>query len=129
MGPRYAVCSAGEPLLQLDRPLIDALHAEGLDVAIETNGILPVPPSMDWVCVSPKAPNALMVESGDELKVVYPQPGPEMDRLAHLPFRYRFVQTMDGQHIVENTRAALEFCLANPVSRLGLQTHKQLGIE
>jgi 7-carboxy-7-deazaguanine synthase len=122
------VCTGGEPLLQLDPPLIRALHAAGFDVAVETNGTVDPPPELDWVCVSPKAEAPLRARSGDELKLVYPQEGAEPERYAALDFRHFFLQPMDGPAREANTRAALAYCLAHPRWRLSLQTHKLLGI-
>ena len=122
------VCTGGEPLLQLDLPLIRALHAAGFEVAVETNGTVDPPPELDWVCVSPKAEAPLRVRSGDELKLVYPQEGAEPERYAALGFRHFFLQPMDGPAREANTRAALAYCLAHPRWRLSLQTHKLLGI-
>ncbi len=128
-GRPYVVCTGGEPLLQLDAPLIDALHAAGFEIAIETNGTLPVPAGVDWVCVSPKAGNPLVVDAGDELKVVYPQHGQDLSALARLAFRHHFIQPMDGPDRAANECAAVEYCLRHPQWRLSLQTHKYLGIE
>jgi 7-carboxy-7-deazaguanine synthase len=122
------VCTGGEPLLQLDAPLIEALHAQGLEIAVETNGTVPLPAGLDWVCVSPKAGAALAVTAGDELKLVYPQEGAPPERYAALRFREFFLQPMDGPAREANTRAALAYCLAHPRWRLSLQTHKLLGI-
>jgi 7-carboxy-7-deazaguanine synthase len=122
------VCTGGEPLLQLDAPLIEALHAQGLEIAVETNGTVPLPAGLDWVCVSPKAGAALAVTAGDELKLVYPQEGAPPERYATLRFREFFLQPMDGPAREANTRAALAYCLAHPRWRLSLQTHKLLGI-
>jgi 7-carboxy-7-deazaguanine synthase (Cx14CxxC type) len=122
------VCTGGEPLLQLDAPLIDALHAAGFEIAVETNGTLPRPAGLDWVCVSPKAEAELVLTSGDELKLVYPQDGAPPERYADLGFRQFFLQPMDGPEREANTRAALAYCLAHPRWRLSLQTHKLLGI-
>jgi len=122
------VCTGGEPLLQLDPPLIDALHAEGFEIAVETNGTVPLPRGLDWVCVSPKAEAELVVTAGDELKLVYPQEGAPPERYAALRFREFFLQPMDGPARESNTRAALQYCLAHPRWRLSLQTHKLLGI-
>jgi len=122
------VCTGGEPLLQLDLPLIRALHAAGFEIAVETNGTVNPPPELDWVCVSPKAEAPLRVTSGDELKLVYPQEGAEPERYAALGFRHFFLQPMDGPAREANTRAALAYCLAHPRWRLSLQTHKLLGI-
>jgi 7-carboxy-7-deazaguanine synthase len=122
------VCTGGEPLLQLDPPLIRALHAAGFEIAVETNGTVDPPPELDWICVSPKAEAPLRVRSGDELKLVYPQQGAEPERYAALGFRHFFLQPMDGPAREANTRAALAYCLAHPRWRLSLQTHKLLGI-
>lgn len=127
-GAPYVVCTGGEPLLQLDAPLVDALHARGFEVAIETNGTLPVPAGVDWVCVSPKAGAELVVTRGHELKVVYPQPGAEPARYEHLDFGAWWIAPMDGAALARNTEAAVAFCLAHPRWRLSLQTHKLLGI-
>jgi 7-carboxy-7-deazaguanine synthase len=124
----FVVCTGGEPLLQLDPPLIRALHAAGFEIAVETNGTVEPPPGLDWVCVSPKAEAPLRVTSGDELKLVYPQEGAEPERYAALGFRHFFLQPMDGAAREANTRAALAYCLAHPRWRLSLQTHKLLGI-
>lgn len=128
---RYVVCTGGEPLLQLDAPLVAELHAEGFEVAVETNGTLAVPEGVDWVCVSPKAGAALVVDRGDELKVVVPQPGLDPQALAvleALDFTHRFVQPMDGPGLADATRWALDWCRRHPRWRLSLQTHKLLGI-
>ena len=125
---RFVVCTGGEPLLQLDAPLVAALHAAGLEIAVETNGTQPPPPGLDWVTVSPKAGAPLMLETGDELKLVYPQAGAEPERFERLAFRHFFLQPMDGADRVHNTGLALTYCLAHPRWRLSLQTHKLLGI-
>ncbi|MBK8480703.1 MAG: 7-carboxy-7-deazaguanine synthase [Proteobacteria bacterium] len=125
---RFVVCTGGEPLLQLDSPLIAALHARGFVVAVETNGTRPAPPGLDWICVSPKAGSELLQRRGDELKLVYPQPGAEPERFAALDFRHFFVQPLDGRERERHTQAALQFCLAHPQWRLSLQLHKLLGI-
>ena len=128
------VCTGGEPLLQLDAPLIAAFHAVGFAIAIETNGTLALPEGpdrrggIDWVCVSPKAGAPLRIEAGDELKLVFPQPGAEPERYAHLPFSHFFLQPMDGPARAENTALAVRYCLLHPQWRLSLQTHKLLGI-
>jgi 7-carboxy-7-deazaguanine synthase len=122
------VCTGGEPVLQLDPPLVEALHAAGFEIAVETNGTVPPPAGLDWVCVSPKADAELVVTAGDELKLVYPQAGAPPERYAGLGFRQFFLQPMDGPAREANTRAALEYCLAHPRWRLSLQTHKLLGI-
>jgi len=127
-GPRFVVCTGGEPLLQLDVPLIDALHRVGFDVAVETNGTQPAPDGIDWLCVSPKAGAPLVQQRGDELKLVFPQPGAEPERFESLAFGAFFLQPMDGPHLEANTAAALEYCLRHPRWRLSLQTHKILGI-
>ena len=127
-GTRFVVCTGGEPLLQLDAALLDALHAEGFDVAVETNGTVPPPPGIDWLCVSPKAEAPLVVHEGNELKLVYPQTGAEPDRFEALDFDHFFLQPMDGPARDANTAAALAYCLAHPRWRLSLQTHKLLGI-
>ncbi|MFN8038252.1 MAG: 7-carboxy-7-deazaguanine synthase [Acidimicrobiales bacterium] len=127
-GRRFVVCTGGEPLLQLDDELVAALHDRGFTVAIETNGTRPVPAGVDWVCVSPKAGADLVVTTGDELKVVFPQPGAEPDRFDDLAFTHRFVQPMDGPDAAANLAAALAFCRRHPRWRLSLQTHKLLGI-
>ena len=128
-GPaRFTVLTGGEPLLQLDRPLLDALHARGFEVAVETNGTLPPPPGIDWLCMSPKAEAPTVVTTGDELKLVFPQHGGEPERYRHLDFRHFFLQPMDGPDVERNTRLALAYCLAHPGWRLSLQTHKILGI-
>jgi len=127
-GLRFVVCTGGEPLLQLDRPAIEALHAQGFEVAVETNGTQTPPPGLDWICVSPKAGAELQLESGDELKLVFPQPGAEPTRFERLAFRHFFLQPMDGPDRAANTEAALRYCLAHPRWRLSLQTHKLLGI-
>jgi 7-carboxy-7-deazaguanine synthase len=127
-GKRFVVCTGGEPLLQLDRPLVDALHAAGFEVAVETNGTIAAPPGIDWICVSPKAGAELNQRSGNELKLVYPQPGAEPSAFAALKFRNFFLQPMDGPEREANTQAALRYCLEHPQWRLSLQTHKMLGI-
>lgn len=127
-GLRFVVCTGGEPLLQLDRPAIEALHAQGFEVAVETNGTQAPPPGLDWICVSPKAGTELQLDSGDELKLVFPQPGAEPPRFERLAFRHFFLQPMDGPDRAANTEAALRYCLAHPRWRLSLQTHKLLGI-
>jgi 7-carboxy-7-deazaguanine synthase (Cx14CxxC type) len=122
------VCTGGEPLLQLDEALVAALHQRGFEIAIETNGTLDVPPGIDWICVSPKAGATLRQMEGDELKLVYPQPGAEPERFERLAFRHFSLQPMDGPAREENTELAIQYCLAHPRWRLSLQTHKLLGI-
>lgn len=127
-GAAMVVCTGGEPLLQLDRPLIEALHARAFRVAIETNGTRRIPPGVDWTCVSPKAGAQLAVDAGDELKLVFPQPGAEPERYAALAFRHFLLQPMDGPDRSRNTELAVQYCKANPRWRLSLQTHKLIGI-
>ena len=126
----YVVCTGGEPLLQLDVPLLTAFHAAGFEVAVETNGTQPAPPGIDWICVSPKANAPLTLTSGNELKLVYPQMESEAqpERFTDLAFRHFSLQPMDGPHLAENTRRAVEYCLTHPRWRLSLQTHKLLGL-
>ena len=126
----YVVCTGGEPLLQLDEPLIAALHARGFEVAVETNGTLTAPSGLDWICVSPKADAALRLVQGDELKLVYPQSEPEAQpvRFVDLAFRYFFLQPLDGPDRDAHAQATVAYCLAHPQWRLSLQTHKALGI-
>lgn len=127
-GPKLVVCTGGEPLLQLDVPLIEALHRVGFEVAVETNGTRLAPAGIDWLCVSPKAGAPLVQLRGDELKLVFPQPGAEPERFDSLAFGEFFLQPMDGPDLGPNTAAALEYCLSHPRWRLSLQTHKILGI-
>lgn len=126
----YVVCTGGEPLLQLDEPLIAALHARGFEVAVETNGTLPAPPGLDWICVSPKAAAPLRLTWGDELKLVYPQHEPEAqpERFVDWAFRHFFLQPLDSPEREAHLQAALAYCLAHPQWRLSQQIHKQLGI-
>jgi 7-carboxy-7-deazaguanine synthase len=126
-GKPFVVCTGGEPLLQLDTPLIEALHGHNFEVAIETNGTLPVPNGVDWVCVSPKSGAPLAVSGGDELKVVFPQALSPLD-LQHLSFAHFFVQPMDGPNASESLQNAIRFCTEHPQWRLSLQTHKLIGI-
>jgi len=125
---QFVVCTGGEPLLQLDEPLVAALHSRGFRVAIETNGTRAVLPGIDWICVSPKAGAELVVRSGDELKLVFPQAGAEPERYLELDFDHFFLQPMDGPARAPNTALAVRYCLAHPQWRLSLQTHKVLGI-
>jgi 7-carboxy-7-deazaguanine synthase (Cx14CxxC type) len=127
-GKRYVVCTGGEPLLQLDGALIDALHAEGFEVAVETNGTQPAPEGLDWICVSPKSTAPVVLTHGDELKLVYPQADALPEQFEHLDFGRFFLQPMDGPDQVRNTQLAVEYCLAHPRWRLSVQTHKVLGI-
>ncbi len=121
---RFVVCTGGEPLLQLDIALIDALHARGFEIAIETNGTIPLPAELDWVCVSPKGCTELVVTTGDELKIVVPQEGLDPLAFADLAFRRFSVQPMDGPERERNTALAIRFCLDHPKWQLSLQTHK-----
>jgi 7-carboxy-7-deazaguanine synthase (Cx14CxxC type) len=125
---RFVVVTGGEPLLQLDQAAVEALHARGFRVAVETNGTLAGPRGVDWICVSPKAGAALVLEAGDELKLVFPQPGAPPERYEHLAFAHFFLQPMDGPARADHTRAAVEYCLAHPRWRLSVQSHKMIGI-
>ncbi|AKJ26734.1 7-carboxy-7-deazaguanine synthase [Caldimonas brevitalea] len=127
-GRRLVVLTGGEPLLQVDTALIDALHEAGFEIAIETNGSIAAPEGIDWICVSPKAGAPLHQTRGQELKVVVPQPGLDLDALATLPFEHRFLQAMDGPDRVRNTEWAVQHCLTDPRWRLSVQTHKVLNI-
>ncbi|MDX3106022.1 7-carboxy-7-deazaguanine synthase [Nonomuraea angiospora] len=124
----YVVCTGGEPLLQLDEEAVDALHAEGFEVAIETNGTRAAPAGIDWVCVSPKAGTELVLTSGHDLKLVYPQVGAEPELFEDLDFDRFLLQPMDGEDLIANTKAAIEYCLDHPQWQLSVQTHKILGI-
>ena len=124
----FVVCTGGEPLLQLDAPAVDALHAQGFQIAVETNGTQPAPPGLDWICVSPKADAPLALTTGDELKLVFPQAEAPPERFSHLPFRHLLLQPMDGPELAANTAAAVAYCLAHPRWRLSVQTHKAVGI-
>lgn len=128
-GQPYVVCTGGEPLLQLDAALIDALHARGFEIAVETNGTQPAPPGLDWICVSPKADAPLVLTRGDELKLVYPQLLAKPERFAQLDFSHFFLQPMDGPAQAAHTRAATDYCMAHPQWRLSVQMHKMVGIE
>jgi 7-carboxy-7-deazaguanine synthase (Cx14CxxC type) len=127
-GRPYVVCTGGEPLLQLDKALIAALHDEGFEIGIETNGSLLPPPGIDWICVSPKADAAQKLMHGDELKLIYPQKGAQPERYAGQDFRNFFLQPMDNPDRAANTEAATRYCLEHPQWRLSLQTHKLIGI-
>jgi 7-carboxy-7-deazaguanine synthase (Cx14CxxC type) len=127
-GKRFVVCTGGEPLLQLDARLIEALHACNFEIAVETNGTIAAPDGINWVCVSPKSGAELVQRSGDELKLVYPQDGFEPEDLGGLSFRHFFLQPMDGPDRAANTELALRYCMQHPQWRLSLQTHKILGI-
>ena len=127
-GRPLVVCTGGEPLLQLDAAAVEALHARGFEVAVETNGTRQPPPGLDWVCVSPKIGAPLVLTRGDELKLVYPQDGGDPAQFASLAFRHFFLQPMDGPDLVDNTSRAVGYCLAHPQWRLSVQTHKVVGI-
>jgi len=127
-GEKFLVCTGGEPLLQLDAELIFEFRAQGFQIALETNGTLPVPQDIDWICVSPKAGAPLVQTWGHELKLIYPQPYLKPEQLEHLEFKHFLLQAMDGEKRAANTQAALQYCLAHPRWRLSLQTHKLLGI-
>ncbi len=124
----FVVCTGGEPLLQLDAAAIEALHAEGFEVAVETNGTQPAPAGLDWICVSPKANAPVVLTSGHELKLVYPQPLAMPERFADWEFQHFLLQPMDGPEQAQNSAAALAYCLEHPQWRLSVQTHKVLGI-
>lgn len=125
---RFVVLTGGEPMLQIDDALVDALHANGFRIAIESNGTLPVHPGIDWVCISPKAGSSVVQRSGDELKLVWPQAGTDVAAIETWDFRHFLVQPMDDADAADNQAAAVEFALARPRWRLSLQTHKLLGL-
>ncbi len=125
---KFVVCTGGEPLLQMDESLIDALHAYDFEIAVETNGTIAAPAGLDWICVSPKAGTEIKQRTGDELKLVYPQPYADPAVFESLQFRHFFLQPMDGPLRDDNTQAALRYCLDHPRWRLSLQTHKLLNI-
>ena len=125
---RYVVCTGGEPLLQLDAEAIDALHARGFAIAVETNGTRPAPRGLDWICVSPKIGAPLVLQSGNELKLVFPQEDGDPAQFEQLDFANFFLQPMDGPVVARNSSLALEYCLSHPRWRLSVQTHKALGI-
>jgi 7-carboxy-7-deazaguanine synthase (Cx14CxxC type) len=127
-GNRFVVCTGGEPLLQLDAEAVNAFHERDFQVAVETNGTQDPPPGIDWICVSPKARAALRLTRGNELKLVFPQPGLDPAALESLDFEEFFLQPMDGPDLAQNTRAAVAYCLEHPRWRLSVQTHKLLGI-
>jgi 7-carboxy-7-deazaguanine synthase (Cx14CxxC type) len=124
----YVVCTGGEPLLQLDEEVINALHEHGFSVGVETNGTQRAPRGLDWICVSPKAGAPLLLDQGDELKLVYPQPLAPPELFETLQFDHLLLQPMDGPQRDENTARAIDYCLAHPQWRLSLQTHKYTGI-
>lgn len=127
-GTRYVVITGGEPLLQLDAPLIDAFHAHGFEIGVETNGTIAAPPGIDWLCVSPKAGSETVQRSGNELKLVWPQPGSDVAAMSGWAFDHFLIQPMDGAELKANRAASIAFVLANPKWRLSTQTHKVLGI-
>lgn len=127
-GDRFVVLTGGEPMLQVDDALIDALHGAGFTIAIETNGTHAVPRSIDWICVSPKAGSDLVQASGDELKLVWPQSGSDLDRLVSLDFAHRLIQPLDDANAADNVRACIDLVLGDPRWRLSVQTHKALGL-
>jgi len=126
---RYVVCTGGEPLLQLDEPLIEALHDRGFQVAIETNGTLPIPRGVDWICVSPKGHTSIVAKRGHELKLVYPQAGVDPKSFQNWEFDHFFIQPMDGPLIDEHVQLAIEYCQQNPIWRFGAQMHKMVGLK
>jgi 7-carboxy-7-deazaguanine synthase (Cx14CxxC type) len=129
-GKKFVVCTGGEPLLQIDAALVDALHAKGFEIAVETNGTVLPPVGIDWLCVSPKSTATVVVQAGDELKLVFPQADAPPEKFAHLKFKNFFLQPMaDGAKTEANTQAAINYCMANPKWRLSLQTHKITGIK
>ena len=128
-GRKFVVCTGGEPLLQMNEELVRAFHERGFEVAIETNGTKQPPPGIDWICVSPKANAELVLQSGHELKLIYPQLGAEPERYASLPFTHFFLQPMDGPERARNTQLAVRYCLEHPQWRLSMQTQKVLGIK
>ena len=127
-GRPFVVCAGGEPLLQLDDALVDAFHEHGFEIAIETNGTRLPPKGIEWICVSPKAEADLILIHGNELKLIYPQPGAEPTNYERLDFRHFFLQPMDGPDLARNTRLAVEYCLCDPRWRLSCQLHKLWGI-
>lgn len=127
-GKPLVVCTGGEPLLQLDQALVDALHAQGFEIAVETNGTQAAPQGLDWVCVSPKADAPLVLTEGQELKLVYPQALAQPERFANLKFQHFFLQPMDGPARARNTELAIDYCLRHPQWRLSVQMHKVVGI-
>ena len=124
----FVVCTGGEPLLQIDSELVEALHDNKFEIAIETNGTIKPPQGIDWICVSPKAESDVLINKGDELKLVYPQEGAEPSKYEHLEFDYFSLQPMDSDQLEENTKKTIEYCNQHPLWRLSLQTHKFLGI-
>jgi 7-carboxy-7-deazaguanine synthase len=125
---RYVVLTGGEPLLQVDEHLVDALHSLGFEIGVETNGTRPAPAGIDWICVSPKAGTDLVLRSGNEIKLVYPQTNAMPDKFEHLSFEHFLLQPMDCVDAVSCTEQAIEYCINHPRWRLSLQTHKTIGI-
>jgi len=125
---RFVVCTGGEPLLQLDDEAVAALHERGFEVAVESNGTLPAPVGIDWLCVSPKAGAQTVLHHGDELKLVYPQPGLDPEEVDASGFDHRYLQPMDGPALADNTKQAVAYCLAHPEWKLSLQSHKLVGL-
>lgn len=125
---RFVVCTGGEPLLQIDEAFIDAVHEAGFTMAVETNGTKPASRTIDWICVSPKAGAPLVQTTGDELKLVFPQPDAMPAKFDTLDFAHFFLQPMDGSRVEQNTKLAVDYCMRHPKWRLSLQTHKLLGI-
>ncbi len=125
---RYVVLTGGEPLLQVDAALIEALHARGFEIGVETNGTMAAPEGLDWICVSPKGGSELVLRQGHELKLVYPQALAAPERFENLAFERFSLQPMDGPEVIENTARAIDYCLHHPQWRLSVQTHKSLGI-
>ena len=128
LGKPFVVCTGGEPALQLDKPLIDAFHREGLEIAIETNGTVALPEGIDWICVSPKARTEVIILRGDELKLVYPQTGLEPEQFQHLDFTHFYLSPMDNAFQKTNMQLTVDYCLKHPQWKLSLQTHKILNI-
>jgi 7-carboxy-7-deazaguanine synthase (Cx14CxxC type) len=128
-GKPYVVCTGGEPLLQIDTPLIEALHARGFEIAVETNGTQPAPEGLDWICVSPKADAELVLTRGHELKLVYPQPLARPERFAGLDFQHFFLQPLDSVLKTQHTREVVDYCMQHPQWRMSVQMHKVIGIE
>lgn len=127
-GQKFVVFTGGEPLLQLDASLIDAVHLQGFEIAVETNGTQPAPAGIDWICVSPKAGAPLVLTEGHELKLVYPQPGAMPEQFVQLGFQHFLIQPMDGPDRARNTAMAIDYCKAHPQWRLSIQSHKFLNI-
>jgi len=125
---RFVVLTGGEPLLQVDAALLEALHARGFTIAVETNGTVEAPDGLDWICVSPKAATELKIRAGQELKLVYPQAEAPPERFEHLPFVRFSLQPMDGPDAAANTQKAIGYCLSHPQWQLSVQTHKKIGI-